>query len=80
MSTGSLTIHWLHILMQYVLAMAELESNSNLITNLNNLAFRKMLAAQILAVRSDRQGKQQLTQLLEASAPADPNPYPDNNP
>jgi hypothetical protein len=39
-----LTVHWLHILMEYIPAVAEFKSNSNLVTDLHDLALCKALA------------------------------------
>jgi hypothetical protein len=39
------TIHGLHVLVKYVLAVAELKCNSDLITNLDNLALFEVLTA-----------------------------------
>jgi hypothetical protein len=42
-----LTVHGLHVLVKYVLAMAEFKSNSNLITNLDNLSLFEVLTASV---------------------------------
>jgi hypothetical protein len=46
-SRHDLTIHWLHILVKYVLAMTELERNSNLIANLDDLTLTEVLATRV---------------------------------
>jgi hypothetical protein len=40
-----LTIHRLHVLVKYVLAVAEFKCNSDLVTDLDNLAFFEVLTA-----------------------------------
>jgi hypothetical protein len=45
-----ITVHGLHVLVQYVHAMTELKRNSNLIPYLNYLAFRKSLTALVSKV------------------------------
>jgi hypothetical protein len=42
-----LTVHGLHILMKYILAMAEFKGNRNMITNLDDLALFEMLTASV---------------------------------
>lgn len=49
-SARSLTVHWLHVLMQDVSAVTELKSYGNLVANLDYLAFREALATGISCI------------------------------
>lgn len=65
--------------MEYILVMTEFECDSNLIPNLNDLAFCKVLAALLSGgVNLNEEGT--LTLLLSTSEPVYPNLYPCSNP
>jgi hypothetical protein len=69
-SRQHLTIHWLHILMQYIFAVTEFESNCDLKANLDDLTFGEVLATVVsTSIESDkkREGLRSSAQHLNLS-------------